>query len=1663
MAGTTSSSLMMKRTMFTTFIMMTLVATLCAHAQKQTLTEDTDHYSSPSVRLSADNSDVGSGESKILIENDYEVTYGTYFKIVRMKCGSKHASLNPSTCDKQTYVLHHRGTLRPTVDPVTYANIEAESGGVTTKYFEIPAKNVSVGGSFVLGYLEALGIDGNSGLKMISASWMHSPCMQKAVIAGEIVNQGGSTSAWAAKCDELNIDLALTDSFGTGKCSNAPDVNVNFIGNTDDTSLLRAEWVKFVSLFFDKEALANEYFALESEAYAAITQYVDKGVVKDGVRLKCVWVQKYAWGSDIKYQILYDTFRSTLCTDAGMDAYSGKEGQSTETYFPENIELFHSAIRDYDVVIDETYVSDTASRSAVDYEAALGFEELSGQTVKAKLGNGGKLLRVDASQGNGNTTDLRESGEVRPALILMDLVSKVHGTFGSHKDCTKYFRRVSESVKHVTHEHCEALEAVDAEKKCVTALKEEAESRMPHQPPSPPSPPPWPPLSHCDASEPPKNGGVGNCSSLLPSGQTCKPKCAEGFMLAEGGRQSYCASDGKLSYEAECVFDGCFVIKKHEAQVRQPKAMNEIIVNSDGKGDKTILVSKDEREMHVDVNTLRTKAKQILYANASANNLSVRKRVLAGQNEEIDVEKRLTELRKKAAELRERLLLLKNRFTPPPSPPPSPPPPLTMMITAAEGISGFISNDASISLTFTSSESTSDFTSADVTVTGGGTLTSFTGSGTTYTATFTPSIEGLQSIKVAANAYSDPAGNGNVNVESNTFLWTYDTTSPTITITAAEGISGFISNDASISLTFTSSESTSDFTSADVTVTGGGTLTSFTGSGTTYTATFTPSIEGLQSIKVAANAYSDPAGNGNVNVESNTFLWTYDTTSPTITITAAEGISGFISNDASISLTFTSSESTSDFTSADVTVTGGGTLTSFTGSGTTYTATFTPSIEGLQSIKVAANAYSDPAGNGNVNVESNTFLWTYDTTSPTITITAAEGISGFISNDASISLTFTSSESTSDFTSADVTVTGGGTLTSFTGSGTTYTATFTPSIEGLQSIKVAANAYSDPAGNGNVNVESNTFLWTYDTTSPTITITAAEGISGFISNDASISLTFTSSESTSDFTSADVTVTGGGTLTSFTGSGTTYTATFTPSIEGLQSIKVAANAYSDPAGNGNVNVESNTFLWTYDTTSPTITITAAEGISGFISNDASISLTFTLSESTSDFTSANVTVTGGGTLTSFTGSGTTYTATFTPSTEGLQSIKVAANAYSDPAGNGNVNVESNTFLWTYDTTSPTMMITAAEGISGFISNDASISLTFTSSESTSDFTSANVTVTGGGTLTSFTGSGTTYTATFTPSIEGLQSIKVAANAYSDPAGNGNVNVESNTFLWTYSSHISVTSSFESVGTYTYISPQTGMAKVLVVGGGGGGGGRSGGGGGGGAVVYVESYPVVADQTYQVTVGVGGAGGSGIVNSGKNTNGNTDDDPGKAGSKSMFDNLVALGGGGGGSSWHEGGYDGGSGGGGKYGHKGGDSLQSAQSGLSGKYGHGFAGGSGTSSTWNAGGGGGAAAVGESGTSSHCGNGGTGFQSDITETTVTYGGGGGGGSHNPACSSGGEGGAGGGGKNGLPGNKDGGTAGVNGLGGGGGGGSTTSHSGGNGGNGGSGFVAISCCTP
>ena len=106
-----------------------------------------------------------------------------------------------------------------------------------------------------------------------------------------------------------------------------------------------------------------------------------------------------------------------------------------------------------------------------------------------------------------------------------------------------------------------------------------------------------------------------------------------------------------------------------------------------------------------------------------------------------------------------------------------------MTITAVDGSSNAVSdgsttNDATLTVTFTSSESTSNFVVGDVTVSGGS-LSSFSGSGTTYTATFTPSSNGATTIDVAGEKFTDASGND--NSAATQFNWTYDSVVPTIT------------------------------------------------------------------------------------------------------------------------------------------------------------------------------------------------------------------------------------------------------------------------------------------------------------------------------------------------------------------------------------------------------------------------------------------------------------------------------------------------------------------------------------------------------------------------------------------------------------------------------------------------------------------------------------------------------------------------------------------------------------------------------------------------------------------------------------------------------------------------------------------------------------------
>ncbi|MDA7485503.1 BspA family leucine-rich repeat surface protein [Planktomarina temperata] len=595
----------------------------------------------------------------------------------------------------------------------------------------------------------------------------------------------------------------------------------------------------------------------------------------------------------------------------------------------------------------------------------------------------------------------------------------------------------------------------------------------------------------------------------------------------------------------------------------------------------------------------------------------------------------------------------------------------------------------------------------------------------------------------------------------------FDTTAPTlssISIASNNSTSTLAKADDVITLTFTASETIS---TPVVTFNSGGAAITDTSvtyantSGNTWTAAYTANASDTSGAVSYSIAFSDTAGNAGTAVTSGTGSVTFDGTVPTMAITAAEVSDGGTSNDGTLSLTFTSSEATTNFIVGDITVSGGA-LSSFAAtSSTVYTATFTPSGAGATTIDVASGAFTDTAGNN--NTAATQFNWTYDGTAPTMTITAAEVNDGDTSNDATLSLTFTSSEATTNFVVGDITVSGGA-LSSFSAtSSTVYTATFTPTASGATTIDVASGAFTDTAGNN--NTAATQFNWTYDGTAPTMTITAAEVNDGDTSNDATLSLTFTSSEATTNFVVGDITVNGGA-LSSFAGSGTTYTATFTPSASGATTIDVASSKFTDAAGNN--NTAATQFNWTYDPLAPTVTLTSTASVfSGLFT------VTATFSEAVTGFEVGDITV-GNGSASNFDDTAApVYTFDVTPTADGAVTVDVAGSVAIDAAGNN--NTAATQLSVTADATPPTVTLTGPSD--EVVTDDFIVMATF--SEAVTGFELVDINVTNGVASALASTNALIYTFTVTPDLGTTVSVLIAENKVIDVAGNDNTS--SNTF------------------------------------------------------------------------------------------------------------------------------------------------------------------------------------------------------------------------------------------------------------------------------------------
>ena len=276
-------------------------------------------------------------------------------------------------------------------------------------------------------------------------------------------------------------------------------------------------------------------------------------------------------------------------------------------------------------------------------------------------------------------------------------------------------------------------------------------------------------------------------------------------------------------------------------------------------------------------------------------------------------------------------------------------------------------------------------------------------------------------------------------------------------------------------------------------------------------------------------------------------------------------------------ITITFSEPVTGFEQRDIVV-GNGSVTAFAGSGAIYTATITPAASGTITVNVPENVATDNASNGNTPADQ--FSVQADIDRPSVVITGPSEVQS-----GAFGITITFSEPVTGFEQRDIAV-GNGSVTAFSGSGATYTATITPAASGTITVNVPENVATDNASNGNTPADQ--FSVQADIDRPSVVITGPSEVQS-----GAFDVTITFSESVTGFVQSDIAV-GNGSATTFDGSGAIYTSTITPVKNGTVTVDVPENVAEDRVSHGNTAAEQ--FSVVVKLPTPNITVIGASGL-----------------------------------------------------------------------------------------------------------------------------------------------------------------------------------------------------------------------------------------------------------------------------------------------------------------------------------------------------------------------------------------------------------------------------------------------------------------------------------
>ncbi|RGB25577.1 hypothetical protein C1646_771528 [Rhizophagus diaphanus] len=314
---------------------------------------------------------------KVFFDNDigtsnsgFNVTYHNNYVILT----NKHTS--------ETYVLYCTAT-QPAV-------------AAATNYIQIPVTNVVVSDRSFISFLEILGEEKTSLKYVDDKNTITSPCLQKYNYLYDNFNYANTSL------------VSSVDVIFTNKPSNTGGKYVTISYDEDTPALQKAEWIKYMSLFFNKTAIANEAFDKIRSNYFCHLDNLSK--VPNETKKSIAWV---SLESDNSFTIKSSSFYPNVTSDAAAFLLNP---QITTDLSVDDLKQYISGAY---IVIDMSDL--VAEYSTLDaWKNLFGYNQTSDlpRFLKEKL-----LFRTHKLLNSNGFDDWSESSASRPDLILQDLIA----------------------------------------------------------------------------------------------------------------------------------------------------------------------------------------------------------------------------------------------------------------------------------------------------------------------------------------------------------------------------------------------------------------------------------------------------------------------------------------------------------------------------------------------------------------------------------------------------------------------------------------------------------------------------------------------------------------------------------------------------------------------------------------------------------------------------------------------------------------------------------------------------------------------------------------------------------------------------------------------------------------------------------------------------------------------------------------------------------------------------------------------------------------------------------------------------------------------------------------------------------------------------------------